>query len=1037
MAENINISFAPNKNADEAQRIADIENYLQTLTERTKFALSTIIENYNETDDKKTSQLKQNIALQSVSDSVGKFTNSDKNCEIFNDYANNVAQAHYSHAEGYKTSATAPYTHSEGSETVASAPYAHAEGYDCKATSDSAHAEGKNTQATGYASHAEGVATVTSGDCSHAEGFMTIAQGLYSHAEGGRCKALGSNSHAGGYYSEASGPYSFVHGYGVKTSNYNCGVAFGRRNKTQDALFVIGNGSWQEGSERDALTLTETGMLWIEGSFEASAQHGGLGISVHGAARFGDNWTSDSVYTLLAVGNGTDANHLQDALTLDRLGNLHISGKLTADGGIDIPIATAESVGGIKIGENLTISEDGTLSANSGGYTLPIATADTLGGVKIGDNIAVTDDGTISVDLSSYLQSADISDWAKQPTKPEYTASEVGAAAEIHSHTVSDITDMPDWAKQPEKPVYTADEVGAAAEQHKHSTADITDFPAIPTKVSELQNDSGYLSTETDPTVPAWAKADTKPTYTASEVGAAEAVHTHAQSDITGLASALASKANTSHTHKKSDITDMPTSLKNPNALTVQFNGTTNQTYDGSVAKTVNITPAGIGAAMAEDITTAIDAVNIGARNIATGTASMTVGAINSALWSNGQWRYSGTGSIATIDIADSPVPSISKGIRVTSSAANKQIGIVQDKIPLNSYNIYTLSCWVRGSAASGLKCKLQPFYASSTDNGGVSEINITDQWQYVSFTTVRSPQNTAEYSAAYIYLISSAIGDTMDICGVKLERGNKATDWCPAPEDKADKDHTHSDYLPLTGGTITGNVDFNAGDTAWNLKCVNTGFEKGTIPTDYTKYWALNFMDKNGGKVHENRVGYLSSYVAKTTGTTITEIVAMKNEKNSSESARIAIGKRTNGTEYLQLGSSTIGDSETPVYINAGQVTPTDYKFSDFMLASGKGAISEEHSFWSGTSSHTFNYVTGRNRAFIIAWMDDTKSTYMGFNLIYAATTVNTTSAVRLAYNGTVSMSYNIANGNITIGTIGNGASGYACRCAVIWFTV
>ena len=45
---------------------------------------------------------------------------------------------------------------------------------------------------------------------------------------------------------------------------------------------------------------------------------------------------------------------------------------------------------------------------------------------------------------------------------------------------------------------------------------------AIPTKVSELSNDSGYITgyTETDPTVPSWAKADTKPSYTASEVGA-------------------------------------------------------------------------------------------------------------------------------------------------------------------------------------------------------------------------------------------------------------------------------------------------------------------------------------------------------------------------------------------------------------------------------------------------------------------------------------------------------------------------------------
>lgn len=43
-----------------------------------------------------------------------------------------------------------------------------------------------------------------------------------------------------------------------------------------------------------------------------------------------------------------------------------------------------------------------------------------------------------------------------------------------------------------------------------------------PTKVSELTNDAGYLTgyTESDPTVPAWAKAASKPTYTAAEVGA-------------------------------------------------------------------------------------------------------------------------------------------------------------------------------------------------------------------------------------------------------------------------------------------------------------------------------------------------------------------------------------------------------------------------------------------------------------------------------------------------------------------------------------
>ena len=49
----------------------------------------------------------------------------------------------------------------------------------------------------------------------------------------------------------------------------------------------------------------------------------------------------------------------------------------------------------------------------------------------------------------------------------------------------------------------------------------LIDAIVIPTKVSDLTNDKGYITsyTETDPTVPAWAKASSKPSYTKSEVG--------------------------------------------------------------------------------------------------------------------------------------------------------------------------------------------------------------------------------------------------------------------------------------------------------------------------------------------------------------------------------------------------------------------------------------------------------------------------------------------------------------------------------------
>lgn len=49
----------------------------------------------------------------------------------------------------------------------------------------------------------------------------------------------------------------------------------------------------------------------------------------------------------------------------------------------------------------------------------------------------------------------------------------------------------------------------------------LIDAIAVPTKVSELTNDRGYITgyTETDPTVPAWAKAASKPSYSKNEVG--------------------------------------------------------------------------------------------------------------------------------------------------------------------------------------------------------------------------------------------------------------------------------------------------------------------------------------------------------------------------------------------------------------------------------------------------------------------------------------------------------------------------------------
>ena len=472
---------------------------------------------------------------------VGEFTNSDKNCEIFNDYANNVAQAYYSHAEGYKTTANAPYSHAEGSNTVASNPSCHAEGTGCVASGQSSHAEGENCRATGSYSHAEGHNTVASGIGSHASGWGTVA-----------------------------GDETF---------------AIGKWNKTSKGLFVVGNGY----------------------------------DSYYGVSR-------------------------SDALVLDSDGNLHISGKLTADGGV--------------------------------GYVLPSATANTLGGVMIGDNIAVAADGTISVDLSSYLQSADISDWAKQP----------------------------------EKPVYTADEVGAAAEQHTHSTADITDFPAIPTKVSELQNDSGYISEETDPTVPAWAKAETKPTYTASEVGAATV----------------------------------------------------------------------------DDISVAINGIEIGGRNYLLNTKTFTA-ASSTAL--------SGALLSGAANLSDETYYGLSvRGGTLTTT----QMDVCRYNFKyFDLGETFTFSFFARGNInelrvffygytgyVQVAKC-VNSQGETNTNVDGRCSFAVSDSWKrYWARWTLKTTGDTTIPKWILIRAYNAQVGQEIYICGCKLEKGNVNTDWSPDPED-------------------------------------------------------------------------------------------------------------------------------------------------------------------------------------------------------------------------------------------------------------
>ena len=69
-----------------------------------------------------------------------------------------------------------------------------------------------------------------------------------------------------------------------------------------------------------------------------------------------------------------------------------------APSGYTLPLATYATVGGVQIGNGLTISNQGVLSANV--QSIPVASATVLGGIKIGSGITINSGtGVASVDL--------------------------------------------------------------------------------------------------------------------------------------------------------------------------------------------------------------------------------------------------------------------------------------------------------------------------------------------------------------------------------------------------------------------------------------------------------------------------------------------------------------------------------------------------------------------------------------------------------------------------------------------------------------
>lgn len=195
--------------------------------------------------------------------------------------------------------------------------------------------------------------------------------------------------------------------------------------------------------------------------------------------------------------------------------------------------------------------------------------------------------------------------------------------------------------------------------------------------------------------------------------------------------------------------------------------------------------------------------VEIGGRNLVKGTAKMISG---TASFAGGKWRASG-GATSNPTGATLPDPRLGGYIRSTNTGSSaSQCGLCQDNVPsLITGQIYTMSFWIRASVA-GLTIKVQPAWKTSSQYAMVENAGTTTtSWQRITATAIIGGTQSDTYSAAYVYAMALPAGEWFEVCGMKLEKGNTATDWTPAPEDLEER--VTAAELKITDSAIVSTV--------------------------------------------------------------------------------------------------------------------------------------------------------------------------------------------------------------------------------------
>lgn len=225
------------------------------------------------------------------------------------------------------------------------------------------------------------------------------------------------------------------------------------------------------------IIVDEHGHIVSAGNSEVQLPSGGGG----GTSDYDDLTDKPSINSVTLSGNKSASD-----LSLASASHSHTKSDIS-----DFPsLATVATTGDYDdLSDKPSIPTKTSDLTNDSGFSSVSFTRYTTSGTNIAD---IDIDGTTTKIYAPSSGGGGVTDYDQLTSRPQVnsvtltgnkSSSDLGVADEVHTHTKSDITDFPSLAT-----VATTGDYD-----------DLSDKPTIPTKVSDLNNDSGFISSETDP----------------------------------------------------------------------------------------------------------------------------------------------------------------------------------------------------------------------------------------------------------------------------------------------------------------------------------------------------------------------------------------------------------------------------------------------------------------------------------------------------------------------------------------------------------